>query len=66
MAVIPLIVAYIGGKNVNGGKDVILMLNNIKTTKGITIETTIIKDLYFKVWPEFSILLINQFFYIIA
>jgi len=35
------------------------MLNNIKTTNGITIETTIIKDLYFKVWPEFSILLIN-------
>ena len=66
MAVIPLIVAYIRGKNVSGGKDVILMLNNIKTTNGITIETTIIKDLYFKVWPEFSILLINQFFYIIA
>ena len=40
---------YIGGKNVNGGKDVILMLNNIKTTNGITIEITIIKDLYFKV-----------------
>ena len=33
----------------SGGKDVILMLNNIKTTNGITIETTIIKDLYFKV-----------------
>ena len=49
IAVIQLIVAYIGGKNVNGGKDVILMLNNIKTTNGITIETTIIKDLYFKV-----------------
>ena len=46
---IPLIAAYIGGKNVRGGKDVILMLNKIKTTSGITIETTIIRDLYFKV-----------------
>jgi putative membrane protein len=49
IALIQLIVAYIGGKNVNGCKDVILMLNKIKTTNGITIETTIIKDLYFKV-----------------
>tara|TARA_Y100001968_G_scaffold240971_1_gene224535 strand:+ start:337 stop:513 length:177 start_codon:yes stop_codon:yes gene_type:complete len=45
-AVIPFIEAYIGGKNLSGGRDVILMLNKIKTTTGITIETIIIRVLY--------------------
>ena len=45
-AVKPLMEAYIGGKKVNAGSDVILTLNKINTTTGISIETITIKVLY--------------------
>jgi hypothetical protein len=41
-AVIPLIVAYMGGKKLRGSTFGILTLNNKATTTGITIETTVI------------------------